>query len=94
MTRPQARSCPRWCDFADQGGHSGNHVAHIGEIMLPRNAAVFAVAVTAESDSQRPYCVLTLAARQFSPYNRAILSWDMAERLAGLLLHGKRSYAS
>jgi hypothetical protein len=62
--------------------------------MLARNATVFAVAVTAEAEARRPYCVLTLAARQFSPYNRAVLSWEMAERLAGLLVDAKRRYAS
>ncbi|WP_166353598.1 hypothetical protein [Phytoactinopolyspora limicola] len=88
------RRCPRWCDFSDQAGHSGLHTAHIGEVMLARNASVFAVAVTAEADAKRPYCVLTLAARQFSPYGKAILSWEMAERLAGLLMDAKGRYGS
>lgn len=93
VPKPERRTCPRWCDYAEHPEHDGPHMAHVGEVTLPRNAAVFAVAVTAEADGRRPYCVLTLAARQFSPYNRAVLSWDMAERLAGLLLSGKKSYA-
>ncbi|WP_166353514.1 hypothetical protein [Phytoactinopolyspora limicola] len=86
-------SCLRWCDFSEQPSHSGLHIAHVGEIMLARNAAVFAVAVTAEAEAKWPYCVLTLAARQFSPYSRAVLSWEMAERLGGLLIDAKRRYA-
>lgn len=65
----------------------------IGEVTIPTGPA-YVVAVTAEADGRRPFCVLTIASRGEAGYVRAVMSWEMAARVAGHLMRGHQSYAS
>ncbi|NEE01211.1 hypothetical protein [Phytoactinopolyspora halotolerans] len=85
--------CPRWCDYDYDPGHAGPHCAFIGEIVIPSGPS-YVASVTAEADGERPYCALTLGLRVgHQVYGRAVMSWDMAERLGSMLIDAKRRYA-
>lgn len=73
---------PRWCDFAEHE-HEGNHVHHIGELLLAQPSPSYVVAVTIESsnDSADPWPVLTIGGR-YTNYCQALMRWEQADALA------------
>ena len=84
--------CPRWCDFAESGPHSGLHVHHVGEVLLDRKGAAYVVAVTVESQGDDPEPCLTVGGR-YTSYATAALTWSESDRLARLLHEAWQRYA-
>jgi len=84
--------CPRWCDFAEQGPHSGLHVHHVGEVLLQRKDAAYVVSVTVESQDDEPEPCLTVGGR-YTSYATAAMTWDESHRLASLLFEARKRYA-
>ena len=85
-------ACPRWCDYAKQGPHSGPHVHHVGEVLLERKDTAFYVAVTIESKTDEPLPCLTVGGR-YTSYTTAAMTWSEADRLASLLSEARHGYA-
>jgi hypothetical protein len=86
-------ACPRWCDFGEDGPHTGPHVHHIGEVLLGSVSPSYVLAVTIESQDDQPLPVVTLGGRYDIAYGSALLSWAQADRVAAMLLDARKRYA-
>jgi hypothetical protein len=86
-------ACPRWCDFGEDGPHTGPHVHHIGEVLLGSASPSYVLAVTIESQDNQPFPVVMLGGRYDITYGSALLSWDQADRVAAMLLDARQRYA-
>lgn len=87
--------CPRWCEYADARNHPDNHVAHVGEVtttVFPTNRVVV---VTVEAGLAESMPLPVLAVGYSTREGGAVtvrLTWTELERLAAMLLDGKRRY--
>jgi hypothetical protein len=86
-------ACPRWCDFGEDGPHTGPHVHHMGEVLLGVASPSYVLAVTIESQDNQPLPVVTLGGRYDITYGSALLSWAQADRVAAMLLDARKRYA-
>ena len=84
--------CPRWCDWSEQGPHSGLHVHQVGEVLLQRKDAAYVVSVTVESQDDEPLPCVIVGGR-YTSYATAAMTWDESDRLASLLTDARKRYA-